>query len=302
MTPEKLKANLQKLKDKIARKPSVYTAEYASTISESFEKYTRTSNLNVIVSLNEILIEFDWPFPNYTLGNKTTQRKAILILIIMMSPEMIKQRIMFWKTNMNGKDEKWIKKHLDKFMYRHFNLSKKEIFSSWKSNPILSGKHYIIDSIHKTYSKGYWYSCIVSTFPLLDFLCRKYFNAKKFDRDMTYIVSMFQKAEITSRDTMPGHVAWEVAEEKGENVQEATEKDLRLVGVALSSFLNFADIYYAFHRNDDVNSAETINRHAIIHGADNQDIWTRENATKILIFLDLTLSLEPVFDILLNEK
>ena len=302
MTPEKLKANLQKLKDQIARKPSVYTSEYAKTINESFEKYINTRSLDLIVVINEGFIEFDWPFPVYIQNNKLANRKMYILLIAMLVPKYIKDKIVFWKPS-EAKKEKELKLLTNRYMCRHFYFCKKEIFSSWKSNPIFSGKHYIIDNIYKTYSKGYWYSCMTSSFPLLDFLCRKYFNTKKLGRDITLIVSMFKKAGITSRDTMPGRVAWEVAKERGEDVQEATEKDLRLVGVALSSFLNFADIYYAYYRNSDFKSTETINRHAIIHGADYQeDIWTKENATKILIFLDLTLSLEPVFNILLNEN
>ena len=299
MTPDKLKANFQKLKNEIKRKPLLYTSDYATTIPESFEKYTKTSSINLIVSLNEMLIEFDWPFPTYIQNDKSANKKMFILLTIIVVSEYMKEKIFFWKDTKIK--EKHIKQYLDKFIYRHFSLCKKNIFSSWKNDSIFSDKHYIIDNIHNTYSKGYWYACITSTLPLLDFLCRKYFNVKNLDRDITYIVSMFRQAEISVKDTKPGYIAWEVAKEKGENIQKATSKDLRLVGIALSSFLNFAEIYYKFYRNDS-KAMDKINRHAIIHCAANQNIWTKENATKILIFLDLTLSLKPVFTILLNER
>ncbi|BAF71776.1 hypothetical protein [Sulfurovum sp. NBC37-1] len=118
---------------------------------------------------------------------------------------------------------------------------------------------------------------------------------------MTFILPMFRKAGIGPRDVMPGHIAWEVAKEKGEDVEKATENDLRLVGIVLGSFLSFANNYYSEYRKDN-EPLGLINRHAIIHGAGNQNIWTKENATRLLLFLDLTLALEPIFEILLNEE
>jgi hypothetical protein len=60
MTPEKLKANLKKLRSSIARKPVQYEAEYAITIHDSFTKYTNTRTINLLVSVNEILKEVNW--------------------------------------------------------------------------------------------------------------------------------------------------------------------------------------------------------------------------------------------------
>ncbi|MGB5063313.1 MAG: hypothetical protein WBQ37_06065 [Candidatus Competibacter sp.] len=116
---------------------------------------------------------------------------------------------------------------------------------------------------------------------------------------------MFRKSGILAKHVKPGHIAWKVAEEESaeeerENIKEATEKDLRLVGIYLGSFLNFADIYYAYYRKETPSLVNNINRHAIIHGSD-LDIWNKENATRILIFLDLMLYLEPALRILLKE-
>lgn len=189
---------------------------------------------------------------------------------------------------------------IDRFICNLFYLCKKEIFLKWKSNPIFVKKHYIIDNIYFTYKSKYWYSCIISAMPLLDFLCRNYFNTNRLERDITQLISIFRKSGILARNVKPGHIAWEVAKEAGENTKEATEKDLRLVGIYLGSFLDFADIYYDYYRKETPNLVKNINRHAIIHGSD-LDIWNKENATRILIFLDLMLCLEPALRILLKE-
>lgn len=78
MTPEKLKTNLIKLKSEIARKPSVYTSDYAISVNESFKKYTRTSTINFILSLSEFLYERNWPFPAYILEIKLSYIKIII--------------------------------------------------------------------------------------------------------------------------------------------------------------------------------------------------------------------------------
>ena len=49
----------------IARKPSSFTPEWASTINDAFTLYTRTSTVNFVHSLNGLLIDLDWPFPAY---------------------------------------------------------------------------------------------------------------------------------------------------------------------------------------------------------------------------------------------
>ncbi len=300
MTPDKLKSNLKKLRASIARKPDQFESEYAITIQDSFTKYTRTSTINLILASNEVLCEFNWPFPAYMLGSKRLSIKIVLALIPFMLTD--KTREIFQLLNTNKKSSPFsnqeLQFHISKSMVRLFRLHKGEIFSYWKNHHFLQDKNYIIDNIKRTYRKGFWYACMTSAFPLLDFLCRKFFNTKCLNRDITYLIVMFKKAGIFPRDVKPGYIAWEVAEESGENTQQATEKDLRLVGIVLGSFLEFADVYYAWYRKDA--STNELNRHAIMHCA-SQDLWTEENATKVLVFLDLTLRLEPVFNILLRE-
>ncbi|BAF71777.1 hypothetical protein [Sulfurovum sp. NBC37-1] len=95
MTEEKFKINLQKLKDKIARKPSKYTSDYASTFTESFNKYTRTSKVNFIASLNDVLIKFEWPYPVYMEGDRSNY--AIIKEIIVGIPIYFKLNILHRK-------------------------------------------------------------------------------------------------------------------------------------------------------------------------------------------------------------
>lgn len=91
---------------------------------------------------------------------------------------------------------------------------------------------------------------------------------------------------------MPGTV-WD-----GNNLfVRASEDDLRLTGVLLSSFFHFARHYYAWYDNS-VTPPESLNRHAIIHGA--FDDWSEENALRVLTFLDLTLRLEKPLRYLIN--
>ena len=303
MTPEKLRKNLEKLRNEIARKPSVYTSEYAKTINDSFTKYTRTRSVNLLSSSSEVLFEHKWPFPAYNLGSQ----RALMELMALSFMSIFKLgcykyfKLFIGQKTLDEPLVKDLQPFLDKVMCRHFYFCKKKIFLAWKANSIFFNKYYLIDNIHKTYRKGYWYSCIVSALPLLDLVCRKYFKTRKLEKDITTIISIFRSSGVLARDVKPGHIAWEVAKEKGENEEISMERDLRLVGIALGSFLDFADVYYAYYRKTQSSSEGTINRHAIIHCA-TDDIWTKENATRILIFLDLTLHLEPVFDILLNEN
>lgn len=302
MTPDKLQKNLEKLRRSIARKPSSYTDDYAKTINETFTKYTRTRTINFILSVNEVLLEYEWPFPVYTLGNRFAFGKFVVVAspIIFEFFPFKKQNTTIGNKNHNNLSEQKIQVDLDKLMTRHFYLCKRQIILSWKTNPIFLNKHEIIDDIYKTYTKKYWYACMVSALPLLDLVCRKVLNTPDLRKGIAALVTMFNKAGVHAENVKPGYVAWEVSRKNGGNASEANESDLRLIGVALGSFLDFAGKYYAYSPKDRSGSDKVVNRHAVIHCAVD-DIWTRENATRILIFLDLTLNLKPVLDVLLKE-
>lgn len=65
------------------------------------------------------------------------------------------------------------------------------------------------------------------------------------------------------------------------------------------SFLHFARDYYGHTTSD--HDVSVLNRHAVLHGASSR-VWTGEDATKLLLFLDLMLILVPVFEILLASN
>jgi hypothetical protein len=187
------------------------------------------------------------------------------------------------------------------YMVLVFWFHEKNIFIDWRKNPILKDKAYLIDNIRTCYKKGLWYACIVASFPLLDFLCRKYFNIKKLEKDITAMVATFKAAGITSRDLKSGYIAWDIAKERGISSDEATQSDLRLIGIGLGSFLDFSAIYYAYYRKD--SGGSELNRHAILHCASvSSDLWTQDNALKLLTFIDLTLRLEKPLCMLLKEE
>jgi len=278
MNTEKLIKNLENLRSQIKRKPDTFTSEYAKTIEEAFTKYTRTRTVNLTLSLSEGLNEKNWPFPAYVPVEFSSLKWKLFIHLF---PYVL------------------IKKDFDTVMARLFNLYKKEIFLFWKSHPAFELKHSILEEVLKTYNMRCWASCITTAFPLLDHLCRQFLNTRRLNQEITHILGMFKAAGISSKDVKPGYIAWEVAKEKGLDIETATEKDLRLPGIALGSFIDIGSIYYGFYRKESL-TASDLNRHAILHGASN-NFWTKINATKLITFIDLTLRLEPVFKILMKE-
>lgn len=307
MTPEKLKSNFKKLRSSIARKTieddpnSVITS-----IQDTFSIYTRTHLINLLNGGNDAIWEASkWPFPAYTLGNRWINFKLLVLFVISTAKMSV---VFFFKGLFNKEFKDSIKPRME-YLYKEINfviinlfaLSKSNIFSYWKSHPLLIDKKQIINEINFAYRNKKWYLCIVSATPILDLLCRKYFNSNKLDRDITHLLTLFKSAGIYSIDVKPGHIAWDNAKNKGEDPEKAMKEDLRTIGVALGSFLDFASIYYDWYRKNKNNlGANELNRHAIIH-CSSQNIWTKENAIKILTFIDLTLRLEPVFKILLKS-
>ena len=114
------------------------------------------------------------------------------------------------------------------------------------------------------------------------------------------MVRSFKDAGMTPRDLKPGYIAWEIASEKDNPLDKVSQNDLRLIGIGLGSFFDFAEIYYSYVKKD--KATNELNRHAILHCASvSDDVWTKINATKLLMFIDLTLRLEEPLSILLKE-
>jgi hypothetical protein len=114
------------------------------------------------------------------------------------------------------------------------------------------------------------------------------------------MVRSFKEAGMTPRDLKPGYIAWDVAKEKDSRLDNVSQNDLRLIGIGLGSFFDFAEIYYSDCKKD--KETMELNRHAILHCASvSDDVWSKMNATKLLMFIDLTLRLEEPLSILLKE-
>jgi len=308
MTPEKLKKNLELLRQAITRKPERYESDsdFAIKFSDSFTKYTRNCKVNLILSFSELLLEHKWPFPAYILefsSDKWGKFRSYLAFFTIMYFIKIKKFLILFDFPFKPRPPNQLPsqdKLTDDFMILYFWLHETKIFIDWQRNHIFQDKVYLIDNIRSCYKKGLWYACIVASFPLLDLLCREYFNSDNLAKQITAILKAFEKAGITSRDMKPGYIAWDIAKEQGKSSDEASQTDLRLIGIGLGSFLDFAGIYYSFYKDD--KRTEELNRHAILHCASvSSDLWTRENATKLLIFIDLTLRLEDSLCILLKK-
>ena len=102
-------------------------------------------------------------------------------------------------------------------------------------------------------------------------------------------------AGLRPQDLMPGFAIWDGQRdpEKGNAFATSVEEDLRLPGVFLSSFFEFADRYYGRYKSTTAAPRSPLNRHAIMHGV--PGFRSEANAARILTFVDLTLALEPVF-------
>jgi len=76
-------------------------------------------------------------------------------------------------------------------------------------------------------------------------------------------VSVGGRKELFWISLKPDYIAWEIANEPQRLTGDATQTDLRLMGIRLGSFLDFASIYYSWHRKN--NGVTKLNRHAVIH-------------------------------------
>ncbi|MEA3642604.1 MAG: hypothetical protein VBE63_22065 [Lamprobacter sp.] len=304
ITPQELVANLEVLRGKIARKPTDYIPrkDFPRSIYDSLSKYTRTTHVNSNLAFSDFFRElFLWPFPFFVLSfsdNKywfwTAALPSLSWLYLRMWVESLRR-----SSARDGMDTARVTKFVDEAMVTLVRLSCRSLFGRWKSTDILSGHQQELDEIRAVYLKGYWYPCITGIFPLLDYVCRKMLNTEDLRKGVGQINKVFQDASICLESLRPGHGAWDFAEKTGANAQDLSDQDLRLIGVALESFLHFAGAYYGHATS--ARDAVALNRHTVLHGARDR-VWTREDASKLLLFLDLMLMLIPVFEILLASE
>ncbi|RBQ06703.1 hypothetical protein [Pedobacter miscanthi] len=179
-------------------------------------------------------------------------------------------------------------------------------------NQILQEKRDIVKEIFANFKKGRYASCITSIYPILDFLTRRYFDTKDFGKDMVSVNAMFKAAGFGEQEIdnlKPGAATRklmvlltknEISRAEYKVLSEKHEHGLGFAGMALSSFLTFSNQYYGYYRSEK-GDADVLNRHSILHGANN-DFGTKINAIKLITYLYLTLELEPVLKILFKNK
>ena len=182
-----------------------------------------------------------------------------------------------------------------------FTKHRKRVFNTFMKTSLLSGKQAIVRDIEEAYKRELWSACIVSVMPLLDFIMRRYFGTTRLDDNIQVLRNAFvEHAGLRSKDLMPGSIA--VGEGRlnpntGNTFAKMIEEDLRLPGIYLASFLEFADRYYCWYKSSDIPPNTSLNRHAVMHCA--SEYWTKANAVRILSFLHLIIYLEVPLKILI---
>jgi hypothetical protein len=187
------------------------------------------------------------------------------------------------------------------FMSTFFRNHSVEIFEYWKTSPLMASKRPILNEVELAYQHENWAVCLPATLPLLDFLIRAYYGVGDGDLSIGTLCSAFKIAKVFPKDLKPGYAVWkgQKSPELGNALARSEEEDLRIVGVFLSSFLEFANIYYGpFKPKADVPAV--LNRHAILHGR--TEYWNCEYTSKILTFFDLTLRLQRPLEVLIHGR
>ncbi len=286
------------LSRKIARKPSSFRSRWAVSIDQSFDLYTNTSTVNLIQSINNMLAEENWPLPAYLNAKGEIYRLSPLPGLINSLKSFIGlSRLVLILMSLNVGLNK--KKTFDAHMSNFSRFYAKDIFSDLKLNPLLKEKRLIINEIEKAYRLRMWATCITTMVPIFDFVMRSYFGSQDLKISIQTLRDAFGKSGLKPKDLKPGHAIWEARENphKGNTFTKSIEEDLRLPGVYLSSFFEFADRYYGWYESTD-NPDALLNRHAIIHCS--TGCWNEPNAIRLLTFLDLTLKLENVLKTLIH--
>jgi hypothetical protein len=285
----------------IARKPPTYTAEWASSIEQAFNLYTNTRTVNLFQSMNQLLIEYEWPFPAYIDLRAELHRIELDGVDLMKRPRWLKFRTLLGQANivsllLSAAFDPAVKERIDKVMKNLFDRQATAIFRELATSETLRQKERIILELRQAYRRKMWATCITTAMPLLDFLMRAYFETKKINVTIQVLRDAFiREAELKPKDLTPG-----TAFLHGQPLSKSIEEDLRLPGIYLSSFFEFADRYYEWYKSSEASPRTPLNRHAIMHCS--SEYWTHANAVRILTFLDLTVRLAPALKILIRGE
>jgi len=117
---------------------------------------------------------------------------------------------------------------------------------------------------------------------------RDYFQTDDLNTSVALLVKAFQIAKLTPESLKPGYGVFTDLEEglivpARVRVSDTVEKDLRLPGVYLTSFIDFAFRYYSWHTK--ASNPEEVNRHAVLHG--DMNYWFGIQTIKIFMIFEL---------------
>jgi hypothetical protein len=303
--------NLKSLTDRISRKPPQFDPRWAKSIIEAFSLYSRTSTVNYFVAFGDCLRESGWPFPAYLdledelrHSNRASgfvkwpfpfyQLFSLPSIYLRLLNLQCLQRI----------PESNRQQFIDQFLSRRFHKASKKVFAFWKAHPLLQSKREVISDLEKAYNAKLWGTCIPSILPLIDYLMRDYFQTDDLRESIGTFVKAFEINKLAPESLKPGYgVAFDITENgsvpaQGRRVADSVEKDLRLPGVYLTSFVDFAFRYYSWHTTASI--IEDVNRHAVLHG--DMNYWSKTQTTKVLMFFDLVVKLEPVLRIIIGTE
>ncbi len=304
---KELLENLKALADQIERKPSDFDHRWAKSITEAFSLYTRTSTVNYFVALGDGLRRAGWPFPSYLdLEDELHNSTRDMAFVKWPSPfyqllgrRSINVRLLNLETLRLPELQR--KKLIDQFLSRRFHRAAKGVFAFWRSSPLLKSKKQVISDLEKAYNAKMWGICIPAIFPIIDHLMRDYFQTDDLYTSVDKLVKAFKIANLTPESVKPGYGVFTDIEEAvilpaQVRVADTVEKDLRLPGVYLTSFVDFASRYYSWHTK--ASNPEEVNRHAVLHG--DMNYWSGIQTIKVFMFFDLLVKLEPVLRLIIR--
>ena len=300
-----LPANIKFLASQIARKSAAFTPEWASAVDEAFSLYTRTSTVNLILSLNDALADFNWPFPGYVNLRRELARDRygalksrfrFLIDFVTGGPNLLASIMVAGFTP----DGQKARAFFDASMVQLFQRNAESVFKYWHEHPLLVSRRTVLGDLKRCYHKKLWAACVPTALPLLDLVMRAYFGSDKLGVSVQTLRNAFEKANILPKDLKPGYAVWDGSRDpaSGNALVATLEEDLRLPGVLLSSFVEFANTYYGWYAVASPGPSSTLNRHAVMHCA--SEYWSDINTTKLFTFFDLTLRIEKPLRILIH--
>ncbi|MHB1456075.1 MAG: hypothetical protein ACYC0V_04075 [Armatimonadota bacterium] len=304
-----LPENLRYLSSMIARKSENHTSKWATSIDESFLFYTRTSEINFLQSLNESLAKHNWPFPGYLNLQKHDKVMdmewkyshwywLIHPVYFYTGPSLMAVLFEYEFAQVDELDK------CDKYMIFFFRRNNKPLFHMLENSPILKSKSHIVYEIEKTYEMKLWAACINLILSLLDYVIRIFSETDDLHMSIQVLRdALFNETNLRPKDLVPGTMAianGKSAPEKGNTFASTVEEDLRLPGIYLSSFFEFADQYYEWYSSTISRPKSSLNRHAVMHCS--SEYWSEANTIRMLTFLDLTLRLEKPLRVLIHDE